>query len=171
MAEGVEVTSLREAFAKADSVALTGDDANRCQKIRLDEVYDELEDISYLKWYDHVRHGGINFYDTTLDLDVTSYFKAAVARTNNRVTITLVEVLGFKRKHSGVDKRELCNGHDLLERIYARAKAASPANFAKKPFFKRLRKAYPREKFSHTSLFKSITVWEKANGHSILAIA
>ena len=32
-----------------------GDDAVRCKNIELETVYDELQDISYLKWYNHPK--------------------------------------------------------------------------------------------------------------------
>ena len=69
-----------------------------------------------------------------------------------------------------VSEKELCNGHDILERIYVRAKAVKVANFAKKPFFRRLRRAYPAEKFVSTQLFKDIKKWETVNGYAVLAV-
>ena len=39
---------------------LQGDDAVRCQGINLADIYVELEDVSYLKWFNHVNHYGIN---------------------------------------------------------------------------------------------------------------
>ena len=150
---------------------LQGEDALRCHDIKLNEVYAELEDISYLKWFNHVNHYGINFSETNLNLNINAYFNACVAKTDNVVNVTLAEMYAFKTCHPGVSEKELCNGHDIFERIYVRAKDANVANFAKKPFFRRLRRAYPRDKFVNTVLFQTIKVWEVTNNQSILAVA
>ena len=150
---------------------LRGDDAVRCQGINLTDIYAELEDISYLKWFNHANHCGINFSESSLDLDIDVYFNACVANTNNVVSVTLEDMFTFKMAHPGVSEKELCNGHDIFERIYVRAKAANLANYAKKPFFRRLRRAYPRDKFVNTNLFQSIKNWEATNNHTILAVA
>lgn len=150
---------------------LQGEDADRCQGINLSDIYTELEDISYLKWFNHTNHCGIKFSDVTLDLDITAYFNACVANTNNVVSGSLVDMYAFKTAHQGVSEKDLCNGHDLFERIYVRAKAAKVSNLAKKPFFRRLRRAYPCDKFVNTSLYQDIRKWETANGHVILAAA
>ena len=150
---------------------LQGDDAVRCQGINLAEIYSELEDVSYLKWFNHVNYCGINFRESTLDLDINAYFNACVSKTDNIVSVTLMDMYAFKTAHSGVPKKELCNGHDILERIYVRAKAANVANYAKKPFFRRLRRAYPKNKFVNTDLFQLIKDWEVSNNQTILAVA
>ena len=150
---------------------LQGDDAVRCQGINLAEIYAELEDVSYLKWFNHVSHCGINFNESALDLDINAYFNACVANTANVVNVTLTDMYIFKTTHTGVSEKELCNGHDILERIYVRAKAANVANYAKKPFFRRLRRAYPKNKFENTDLFQSIKDWETLNNQAILAVA
>ena len=150
---------------------LQGEDATRCQDIKLSEVYAELEDVSYLKWFNHVNHYGINFSETTLDLDINAYFNDCVAKTDNVVNVTLADMYAFKTAHLGVSVKELCNGHDIFERIYVRAKAANVSNYAKKPFFRRLRRAYPEEKFVSTALFQDIKTWETDNNHFILAVA
>lgn len=150
---------------------LQGEDAERCQGINLGEVYSELEDISYLKWFSHTNHCGINFSEVALDMDVTAYFNACVANTNNVVSVSLADMYVFKAAHQGMSEKDLCNGHDLFERIYVRAKAAKVSNFAKKPFFRRLRRAYPADKFVNTSLYQTIRRWETANGHVVLAAA
>lgn len=149
--------------------ALQGEDAERCQSINLSDVYSEIEDISYLKWFNYSNHCGINFSGVALDLDVNSYFNACVANTYNYVGVTLAEMYVFKDGHLGVSKKELCNGHDIFERIYVRAHAAKVSNYAKKPFFRRLRRAYPKEKFVNTYLYQEIKRWEAENGHVILA--
>lgn len=148
---------------------LQGEDAERCKNINLEDIYSELEDISYLKWFNHTNHCGINFSDVTLDLDIAAYFNACVANTNNVVSVSLVDMYAFKAAHIGVAEKDLCNGHDLFERIYVRAKAAKVSNFAKKPFFRRLRRAYPGDKFVNTSLYQDIRKWETVNGHVVLA--
>lgn len=147
---------------------LEGEDAERCKCIGLGDIYSELEDISYLKWLNHRNHCGINFSNVTLDLDVNAYFNACVANTDNAVHVTLADMYVFKDEHQGVPEKELCNGHDILERIYVRAHAAKVTNFAKKPFFRRLRRAYPKEKFVDTALYESIKAWETANDIAIL---
>lgn len=149
---------------------LQGEDARRCQDIILSEVYEELEDVSYLKWFNHVNHYGINFRETTLDLDINAYFNACVMKTNNVVNVNLNDMYAFKAAHPGVSQKELCNGHDLFERIFVRAKAADVANFAKKPFFRRLRQSYPKDMFVNTALFLAIKAWEVSNNHAILAV-
>ena len=148
---------------------LQGEDTERCENINVSGIYSELEDISYLKWFSHSNHCGINFSSTTLDLNITAYFNACVANTNNVVGVTLADMYAFKAARQGVSEKDLCNGHDLLERIYVRAKAAKVGNFAKKPFFRRLRRAYPADRFVNTSLYQDIRKWEAANGHVILA--
>ena len=150
---------------------LQGEDALRCKDIKLCEVYAELEDVSYLKWFNHVNHYGINFSDTTLNLDINEYFNACLANTANVVNVTLADMYTFKAAHVGVSEKELCNGHDIFERIYVRAKAAKVANYAKKPFFRRLRRAYPKEKFVNTALFQAIKAWEASYTQTILAVA
>lgn len=150
---------------------LTGEDAERCKTINLSGIYSELEDISYLKWFNHTNHCGINFSDVALDLDVTKYFSACVANTNNVVSVSLVDMYAFKATHQGVAEKDLCNGHDLFEQIYLRARAAKLSNFAKKPFFRRMRRAYPGDKFVKTLLYQNIRKWETASGHVILAAA
>lgn len=150
---------------------LEGEDAFRCQGVCLDEVYNELEEIAYLKWFNHAHHSGINFKETTLNLDISAYFNAAVANTDNVVTVTLADVAEFKSNHLGANKKEMCVGHDLFERIYVRAREAKVTNFAKKPFFRRLRAAYSKESFVHTSLFSAIRDWEAATGHGVLVVA
>ena len=148
---------------------LQGEDAERCQSISLDEIYSELEDISYLKWFSHWKHCGINFSDTILDLDIEMYFNACVANTNNDINVTLPDVYAFKAAYKDVEKKELCNGHDILERIYVRAKAARVSNFAKKSFFRRLRGAYSKELFVNTLFYKDIKEFESASGCTVLA--
>ena len=148
---------------------LLGDDAVRCQGINLAEIYAELEDISYLKWFNHASHCGINFSESALDLDINAYFNACVKKTDNVVSVTLADMYAFKTAHPGVPEKELCNGHDIFERIYIRAKAANVANYAKKPFFRRLRRAYPKDRFLNTDLFKAIKDWEALNNQVILA--
>ena len=150
---------------------LQGEDAMRCQNVDLEVIYAELEDVSYLKWFNHSNHCGINFSETTLVLNMTAYFSAAVTRTNNTVTVTLEDMYAFKESHQGVSEKELCNGHDIFERIYMRAKLANIANYAKKPFFRRLRQAYPKGAFANTSLFKAIRSWELDNHRQILDVA
>lgn len=150
---------------------LQGEDAERCKNINLGDIYSELEDISYLKWYSHTSHCGLNFSDVILDMDITAYFNACVANTNNVVGVTLADMYAFKAAHQAVPAKELCNGHDIIERIYVRAHAAKVSNFAKKPFFRRLRRAYPREAFVRTSLYGAIQKWEAATGNRILVVA
>ena len=150
---------------------LKDENAFRCQSINLDEVYAELEDISYLKWFNHANQSGINFRDIRLNLDLSAYFNAVVENTNNEVNVELTDVAEFKNQHQDADHKEMCNGHDLFERIYVRAKAAKVTNFPKKPFFRDLRAAYPPEAFFHTALFHAIKEWEEATGNSILAVA
>lgn len=151
--------------------ALQGEDAVRCQGIELTEIYAELVDVSYLKWFNHASHCGINFGDSALDLDIDAYFNDCVANTDNVITVTLADMYAFKTAHLGVSIKELCNGHDIFERIYIRAKAANVVNYAKKPFFRRLRRAYPKDKFVTTALFRSIKIWEVSNNQRILAVA
>ena len=150
---------------------LQGEDAERCKGIIVRDIYAELEDISYLKWFNHMNHCGINFSDTVLDLDINAYFNACVSKTEKVVSVTLADMYVFKNSHLGAQEKELCNGHDILEMVYVRARAAGNGNYAKKPFFRRLRRAYPREKFVNTSLFQSIKSWEMDNGRAILAVA
>lgn len=150
---------------------LQGDDAVRCQGVNLAEIYAELEDLSYLKWFSHANHYGINFRETTLDLDINAYFNDCVAKTDNAVNVTLADMYAFRVAHPGVSEKELCNGHDIFERIFVRAKAADVANYAKKPFFRRLRRAYPKDQFVNTALFHSIKVWEVSNNQKILGVA
>ena len=150
---------------------LQGEDADRCKGSNLSDIYSELEDISYLKWYNHTNHCGINFSGVTLDLNVTTYFNACVANTNNVVSVTLADMYAFKVAHQGVSEKELCNGHDIFERIYVRAHSVIVSNFPKKPFFRRLRRAYPKDKFVNTSLYHDIKAWETANGCVILSEA
>lgn len=102
---------------------------------------------------------------------MNTYFNACVANTNNVIGVTLADMYSFKAAHQGVSEKDLCNGHDIFERIYVRAKAVKVSNFAKKPFFRRLRRAYPSDKFVNTSLYSDIKAWEVANGHVILAAA
>lgn len=147
---------------------LQGEDADRCQGVKLSDIYSELEDISYLKWFNHHNHCGINFGDTTLDVNIMSYFNTCVFNTNNVVSVTLEDMYVFKATYPEVSEKELCNGHDIFERIYVRAHAAKVRNFAKKPFFRRLRRAYPKDKFVNTSLYRDIKAWELLNGHAIL---
>lgn len=147
---------------------LQGEDAIRCQGITLPPIYLELEDISYLKWFNHVNRSRLRFKGVIPNLIFSKYFSAVVANTDTEVTVTLADVALFKVQHSGASQKDLCNGHDILERIYVRAKAASASNFDKKKFFRRLRAAYPPDKFVNTSLFRSIEAWEVANGHRIL---
>ena len=148
---------------------LQGEDAVRCQSINLPEIYAELEDVSYLKWFNHVYHHGINFSETALDIDINVYFINCISKTDNVVTVALADMFTFKTAHLGVPEKELCNGHDIFERIYIRAKAANIANFAKKPFFRRLRRAYPKDKFVDTNLFIAIKKWEDVSNQTILA--
>lgn len=149
--------------------ALEGDDAKRCKDTVIGEIYDELEDISYFKWFNHVNHHGINFREVTIDLDLTTYFSACVAKTDNVVNVTLEDVYKFKNAHSGVPKRELSNGHDIFERIYVRAHVSGVGNYPKKPFFRRFRRAYPQKAFFNTELFRMIQAWQSANGCAVLA--
>lgn len=150
---------------------LQGEDADRCQGIDLDVVYSELEDISYLKWFNHTNHCGINFSNVTLDLDLNAYFSACVANTDNVVRVTLADLFAFKAVHQGASGKELCNGHDIFERVFVRAHAAKVSNFAKRPFFRRLRRAYPKEMFVDTALYREIRAWEAVNGYTVLAVA
>ena len=150
---------------------LQGEDAERCKGVSLGEIYSELEDISYLKWFNHANHCGINFSDVALDLNVNAYFNACVANTDNVVSVTLEDMYVFKAAHQGVPEKELCNGHDIFERIYVRAHDAKKSNYAKKPFLRRLRRAYPKGMFVNTSLYQDIKAWEAANGRAILAVA
>ncbi len=149
---------------------LQDEDAVRCQDIILGEIYAELEDVSYLKWFNHTYHCGINFSETTFDLNLAAFFNACLAKTENVVNVTLEDMYTFKATHQGASEKELCNGHDIFERIYVRAKAAKVANFAKKPFFRRLRRAYPKNKFVNTALFHDIKTWETANEKVILVV-
>lgn len=149
---------------------LQDDDAERCRDVNLGDIYSELEDVSYLKWFNHQNHCGINFSDVALDLDMTAYFNACVANTDNVIGVTLTDMYIFKNAHLGVSAKELCNGHDILERIYVRARSVKVANFAKKPFFRRLRRAYPAEKFVNTQLFKDIKKWGIINGGAVLSV-
>ena len=125
--------------------------------------------LSYLKWFSHWKHCGINFSDTILDLDIEMYFNACVANTNNDINVTWPDVDACKAAYKDVEKKELCNGHDILERIYVRAKAARVSNFAKKSFFRRLRGAYSKELFVNTLLYKDIKEFESASGCTVLA--
>lgn len=149
---------------------LQGDDAFRCQGVKLGEIYSDLEDISYLKWFSHTNHCGINFRGVSLDLDVERFFNTCVSNTNNVVSVTLSDMYAFKAEHPCVEKKELCNGHDIFERIYVRATAARVGNFAKKSFFKRLLSAYPKNQFVETSLSRDIKAWESISGFHILAL-
>lgn len=156
-------------IVEASLSSLHGEDSERCQNIRLTEIYSELEEISYLKWFNHWYHCGINFSDTTLDLNIERYFNECVSKTNNSVTIDLSDVQTFKHAHLCVDKKELCNGHDIFELIYVQAHTAKVANFAKRPFMRRLRRAYPKEQFLKTSLYRDIKAWEATTGNTVLA--
>ena len=156
-------------IVEASLSSLQEEDAERCQNIKLADIYSELEDISYLKWFNHWNHCGINFSETALDLNVESYFNACISATNQTVSVDLSDVHAFKLAHQGVDKKELCNGHDIFERIYVRAHSAKVSNFAKKPFFRRLRRAYSYEEFLKTLLYKDIKAWETATGNTVLA--
>lgn len=157
-------------IVQASLSELQGEDAERCQGIRLDDIYSELEDISYLKWFNHWNHIGINFSETLPDLNIERYFNECVSRTNNSVSVDFSDVLAFKYVHQYVNRKDLCNGHDIFERIYVRARAAKVSNFEKKSFFRRLRRAYPKEQFVNTLLYKDIKDWEAGNDHTILAV-
>lgn len=149
---------------------LQDEDAERCRGINLGDIYSELEDVSYLRWFNHQSHCGINFSEVALDLDMEAYFTACVANTDNVIGVTLADMYIFKKAHPDVSAKELCNGHDILERIYVRARSVKVANFAKKPFFRRLRRAYPAEKFVCTQLFKDIKKWGVVNGYAVLSV-
>jgi hypothetical protein len=151
-------------------MALTGDDKERCSGINLLEIYAELEDISYLKWYNQHYHTCIDFSTVLPTLDFESYFNSAVAATSYTVSVALADVAAFKAQHSDAPVKDVCNGHDLFERIYVRAKAAKRANYQKKQFFKRMRAAYPKISFANTTLFQHIKSWESANKRTILAV-
>ena len=148
---------------------LIGDDEERCHCIDLNIIYKELVDVSYLKWYNHVHNLGLNFRNIALDLDLNDYLCAVMANTANEVSVTLNDVLAFKNCNAHVSMKELCNGHDLFERIYILAHNVKRGNFAKRPFFCRLRKSYTIDKFSKTALYRSIKEWENTNEQSILA--
>ena len=148
--------------------SLPDDDAKRCKTIELDALYAELKDISYLKWYNHANHIGLDFKGISLDLGFEAYLAAVMANTANAENVNIGDVMAFRQRNPNVSLPELCNGHDLFERIYVRAKCVNNENFAKKPFFSRLRKSYTKEKFSTTFLFDSITKWEDAYSKSII---
>lgn len=148
---------------------LIGEDAQRCQGIDLTEIYSELESVSYLKWYSYHYGVGLNFSEVVLDLNMEDYFQSVVEHTNNEIAVTLADVAVFKSQHVGAPKEQLVNGHDIFERVYFRAKVFNKVNFPKRPFFRRLRKAYPEDEFVNTSLFCDIKRWEKTNGRTILA--
>ena len=148
---------------------MDGEDAERCKNIDLGVLYVELEDVSFLKWYSHANSLRLDFNGISLDLSMASYLHAVLANTQKAVKVTLDEVLAFKQHNAGASKKELCNGHDLFERIYVYARSVSKSNFAKRPFFRRLRKAYTKERFATTVLCQSIKTWEKTHRHSILA--
>jgi len=140
-------------------------------RVDLVEIFSELENISYLKWFNYHSGVGLNFGEVVLDLNLKDYFQSVVKHTNNDVTVTLADVADFKSRHEGVPKEQLVNGHDVFERVYSRARSYNKANFPKKPFFRRLRNAYPKEEFVNTSLFLDIKRWETANGKTIFAVA
>lgn len=150
---------------------LKGEDAFRCQGINLATIYLELKDISYLKWFNHVTQSRLCFKGIIPDLNFSAYFSAVVANTKTEVAVTLADLALFKEQHLGASQEEMCNGHDIFERIYVRAKNVHVANFAKKKFFRRLRSAYPQEKFVSTSLFCAVRTWEVANSQRILVVA
>ena len=151
---------------------LQGDDAVRCAGVTITPIYGELEDISYFKWYNYSNHTCLIFKGVIPDLDFATYFNTVVAKTSTRraVTVTLADLESFKASNTGVDEKQITNGHDIFERIYAQAKSTNSVNFPKKPFFRRLRSAYPGDKFVNTALYQAIKNWEISNGVSILAV-
>ncbi len=158
-----------EGMIVAESLsALDGEDAERCRGVALGEIYDELEDISYLKWFNHTNHCGINFSEAGLDLNLSVYFSACVRSTDSVVSVTLEDMYRFKNANPGVSKKELSNGHDIFERIYVRAHNAKESNFPKKPFFRRLRRAYPQSAFLNTVLCRTIREWASGSEYAVL---
>lgn len=155
-------------------LGLQGEDAARCQGINMAPIYVELEDISYMRWYNHASHACLIFKGVIPNTDFTKYFNTVVAKTKFKrtVTVTLADIVAFKNENVGAPKKQLTNGHDIFERVYVRARESnSRVNFPKRPFFRRLRRAYPKERFVNTGLFGEIKAWETANGRSILAVA
>lgn len=151
---------------------LQGDDAARCAGVTITPIYGELEDISYLKWYNHSNHTCLIFKGIIPDMDFAAYFNTVVAKTSTKraVTVTLADIESFKASNTGADEKQITNGHDIFERVYVQAKPTNGANFPKKPFFQRLRRAYPGDKFVNTALYQAIKSWEISNGVSILAV-
>ena len=61
---------------------------------------------------------------------------------------------------------------ELQEQLIEKwAQAINVVNYAKKLFFRRMRRAYPMDKFVTTTLFQSIKIWVIANDQCILAVA
>ena len=88
---------------------LEGEDAVCCSMIEMEEIYAELEGVSYLKWYNHTKCLGINFSDTQLDTNVESYLCDAIAKTNNVINVRYDDYLAFVNDNPGVSLKEICN--------------------------------------------------------------
>jgi len=141
------------------------------------QIFQELNILSYFKWYNYCEHLKYNFKTFSVEglsseqlKDFEYIHTQILPKSNPNRIITANDIESFQRDHSPCCEYELTNGHDFIKRFCHHLKAGNLTHRQENEnsIRNRLHPCFRLEAFVQTQLYQDISDWENANGSNIL---
>ena len=141
------------------------------------QIFQELNILSYFKWYNYCEHLKYNFKTFSVEglsseqlKDFEYIHTQILPKSNPNRIITANDIESFQRDHSPCCEYELTNGHDFIKRFCHHLKAGNLTHRQENEnsIRNRLHPCFRLEAFVQTQLYQDILDWENANGSNIL---
>ena len=141
------------------------------------QILQELNILSYFKWYNYCEHLKYNFKTFSVEglsseqlKDFEYIHTQILPKSNPNRIITANYIESFQRDHSPCCEYELTNGHDFIKRFchHLRINDLIHRQENENSIRNRLHPCFRLEAFVQTQLYQDISDWENANGSNIL---
>jgi len=154
-----------------NSLALEADES------LINEVFDELRYLSYMKWMNYAQHRNYNFdayhvseksADELKNFEV--FHQALMAVSPRRTEVSKEDFEEFVNQRTGVDDYELVVGHDFLQRLAEHIKKLYRewGNLNEKRIRDMLHPNFRESDFEATRLYDCIKEWERQHKKYVL---
>lgn len=142
-----------------------------------ESIYNELLELSMLKWYNNNFHLNILFKRNKIGasvscndgvFDYTLYKASVFARSDNAEknfpeTAYRLWYLNHITDITSDVLPQITNGHDAVELMYSKIKAYKPQNLVYRDFTQSIRDCYPISEYHQTKLATAIDKWAREN--------
>ena len=144
----------------------------------LQDVFDNLRNLSYMKWYNDINNLRVNFdavkianiYNGEADISLSDCIGEVYGNKANDIKyhITADELEEFIKDKTNADYFMLSNGHDVCDCICLKLKHLGYGNITNKEVARCLRVLFTIDRFRETRLYCKLIHWCEHSGKNIL---